>query len=80
VILDEPFPHLDPSSVIRLKRILRELNDKGVTLLISSHDLNHVTEVCKRIVILEKGVIVNDKETNENTLKELEQYFAVHAD
>ena len=80
MILDEPFPHLDPSSVIRLKRILRELNDKGVTLLISSHDLNHVTEVCKRIVILEKGVIVNDKETNENTLKELEQYFAVHAD
>jgi len=80
VILDEPFPHLDPSSVIRLKRILRELHDKGVTLLISSHDLNHVTEVCKRIVILEKGVIVNDKETNENTLKELEQYFGVHAD
>ena len=80
VILDEPFPHLDPSSVIRLKRILRELNDKGVTLLISSHDLNHVTEVCERIVVLEKGIIVNDKETNENTLKELEQYFAVHAD
>jgi len=80
VILDEPFPHLDPSSVIRLKRILRELHDKGVTLLISSHDLNHVTEVCERIVVLEKGIIVNDKETNENTLKELEQYFAVHAD
>jgi ABC-2 type transport system ATP-binding protein len=80
VILDEPFPHLDPSSVIRLKRILRELNDKGVMLLISSHDLNHVTEVCKRIVVLEKGIIINDKETNENTLKELEEYFAVHAD
>ncbi len=80
VILDEPFPHLDPSSVIRLKRILKDLTEKGVTLLLSSHDLNHVTEVCNRIAVLEKGIVVNDKETNENTLKELEEYFAVHAD
>ena len=80
VILDEPFPHLDPSSVIRLKRILKELHQKEVTLLISSHDLNHVTEVCGRIALLQKGVIINDKETNANTLKELEEYFAVHAD
>lgn len=80
VILDEPFPHLDPSSVIRLKRMLKELSDKGVTLLISSHDLNHITEVCKRIVVLEKGIIINDRETDENTFKELEEYFAVHAD
>jgi ABC-2 type transport system ATP-binding protein len=80
VILDEPFPHLDPSSVIRLKRILKEQKEKGVTLLISSHDLNHVTDVCSRIAVLEKGIIVNDKETNQNTLKELEEYFAVHAD
>ncbi len=80
LILDEPFPHLDPSSVIRLKRILKEQRDKGVTLLISSHDLNHVTEVCNRIAVLEKGIIVNDKETNENTLKELETYFSLHAD
>jgi ABC-2 type transport system ATP-binding protein len=75
LILDEPFPHLDPSSVIRLKKILKELNEKGTTLLISSHDLNHVTEVCNRIVLLEKGKIISDNETNENTLKELEKYF-----
>jgi ABC-2 type transport system ATP-binding protein len=80
LILDEPFPHLDPSSVIRLKRILKDLNDKGITLLISSHDLNHVTEVCKRIVLLEKGKIISDEETNENTLRDLEKYFAVNVD
>jgi ABC-2 type transport system ATP-binding protein len=80
LVLDEPFPHLDPSSVIRLKRILKELNEKGVTLLISSHDLNHVTEVCNRIVLLEKGKIINDIETNDNTLKELEKYFAVNVE
>lgn len=80
LILDEPFPHLDPSSVIRLKRILKELNEKRVTLLISSHDLNHVTEVCSRIVLLEKGNIINDIVTNDNTLKELEKYFTINID
>jgi ABC-2 type transport system ATP-binding protein len=80
VILDEPFPHLDPSSVIRLKRILKELNERGVTLMISSHDLNHVTEVCKRIVLLDKGKIIKDIKTSEDTLKELENHFAVDTD
>jgi ABC-2 type transport system ATP-binding protein len=78
IILDEPFTNLDPSSQIRLKRILKELKAKyDLTLLISSHDLNHVTEVCERIVVLEKGLVVHDLQTNENTLKLLENYFAV---
>lgn len=78
LILDEPFTALDPSSQIRLKRMLNELKStKNMTMLISSHDLNHVTEVCDRIVVLEKGLVVNDIRTSENTLKELESYFAV---
>lgn len=78
LILDEPFTALDPSSQIRLKRFLNDLQAQtNITILISSHDLNHITEVCKRIVILENGHIVKDIATNENTLKELESYFAV---
>jgi len=78
LILDEPFTALDPSSQIRLKRFLTELQTKfNMTMLISSHDLNHVTEVCKRIVVLEKGKIVKDLNTDADTLKELESYFAV---
>jgi ABC-2 type transport system ATP-binding protein len=78
LILDEPFTNLDPSSQIRLKKILHDLKEeKSVTMLISSHDLMHVTEVCERIVVLEKGLIVNDLHTNENTLAQLESYFAV---
>lgn len=78
LILDEPFTALDPSSQIRLKRMLNELQAvKNMTMLVSSHDLNHVTEVCKRIVVLEKGNIVKDIHTNQDTLKELEDYFAV---
>ncbi len=78
LILDEPFTALDPTSQIRLKRMLNELKTtKKMTMLISSHDLNHVTEVCDRIVVLEKGLVVKDIRTSENTLKELESYFAV---
>lgn len=78
LILDEPFTALDPSSQIRLKRLLNELQEtQHMTMLISSHDLNHVTEVCKRTVVLEKGKIVKDIATSADTLKELESYFAV---
>ena len=78
LILDEPFTNLDPSSQIRLKRMLVELNERmRITMLISSHDLMHVTEVCSRIVALQKGIAVHDLQTNENTLRELETFFAV---
>lgn len=78
LILDEPFANLDPSSQIRLKNLLRHLRDqKRMTMLISSHDLSHVIEVCERILILEKGQLVQDMQTNENTLRELETYFTV---
>jgi ABC-2 type transport system ATP-binding protein len=77
VVLDEPFPHLDPSTVIRLKEILLDLNkNHNKTLLISSHDLNHVTEICDRIVLLEQGRILKDKPCDDNTLGELKDYFS----
>jgi ABC-2 type transport system ATP-binding protein len=76
LVLDEPFANLDPSSQIKLKEILvDEQKSNGTTLLISSHDLNHVTEVCERIVILEKGLVVKDIASNDNILAELESYF-----
>ena len=78
VILDEPFANLDPTTQIRLKKILKTLTEnKEVTVLVSSHDLSHVTEVCERIVVLDKGHLVKDIETSQETLKELEHYFSV---
>lgn len=78
IILDEPFANLDPTTQIRLKKMLKSLvrgHDK--TVLISSHDLGHVTEVCERIVVLEKGELVKDIKTSDATLKELEAHFAM---
>jgi ABC-2 type transport system ATP-binding protein len=77
IILDEPFANLDPTTQIRLKQFIKTLaEDKDITVLVSSHDLMHVTEVCERIVVLEKGQVVKDIQTSEATLKELETHFA----
>lgn len=77
IILDEPFANLDPTTQIKLKQIVKDLaQEQGVTVLISSHDLMHVTDVCERIVVLEKGEIVKDIVTSQATLKELEAHFA----
>lgn len=77
IILDEPFANLDPTTQIRLKQIIKQLaEEKDVTILVSSHDLMHVTDVCERIVVLEKGEVIKDLQTNEATLKELEAHFS----
>ncbi|WP_435261056.1 ABC transporter ATP-binding protein [Tenacibaculum sp. nBUS_03] len=77
VVLDEPFANLDPTTQIRLKTIIKKLTEnKEVTVLISSHDLSHVTEVCERIVVLDKGNVVKDINTSAETLQELEEYFS----
>jgi len=77
LILDEPFSNLDPSAQSWLKSKLKKLNEEGVTILISSHDLKHVTEICNRILLLENGIIIKDTNTNTETLVELEKYFSI---
>ena len=76
IILDEPFANLDPTTQIRLKKIIKNLSQKvGLTVLVSSHDLQDVTEVSDRIVLLEKGLIIKDIKKTTKTLKDLESYF-----
>ncbi len=76
VILDEPFANLDPTSQFKLRKIIKEFAaGQGKTFLISSHDLDHVTDVCSRIVILQKGQIIRDVQKTNTTLAELEEFF-----
>ncbi|MCG7279958.1 ABC transporter ATP-binding protein [Chryseobacterium taklimakanense] len=77
IILDEPFANLDPSTQIKLKKLIKDWRqNEQVTFLISSHDLAHTTEVSNRIVLLNRGVIVRDIQTSPETLQELENFFA----
>ena len=76
LVLDEPFANLDPSTQIRLKMLIKNLSAfQRVTTLISSHDLTHITDVCNRIILLEKGVIIKDFHTDEHSLEALKDYF-----
>jgi ABC-2 type transport system ATP-binding protein len=76
LVLDEPFANLDPTTQIRLKSHLKSLKSSQLTTLISSHDLNHVTDVCDRIILFEKGKVIKDIYTDAHTLDELEAYFS----
>jgi len=77
LILDEPFSNLDPTSQSWLKNRLKKLNNERVTMIISSHDLNHLSEISSRILLLENGILIRDISSGEGTLRELEHYFSV---
>ena len=80
LILDEPFNFLDPSSQSLIKHLLAEYNkETGATILVSSHNLNHTSDVCPRIALLENGVIIRDIDNSAHTAEqELESYFNVN--
>ena len=65
LILDEPTAGLDFDGVCRIKKILLELNEKGVTIALISHNLELVVEVCKRIIYLKEGKILFDGSKSE---------------
>ena len=58
LVLDEPFSGLDPVAVEMLSDILREQVDRGAALLLSSHQLDLVADVCSAVVIVDRGRIV----------------------
>ncbi len=80
LILDEPFNFLDPSSQIIIKRLLEDENRvNGSTVLISSHNINHIADICSRILLLEKGRIIQDIRPDEKNLDILHDYFGARA-
>ncbi|WP_414052076.1 ABC transporter ATP-binding protein [Macrococcus animalis] len=58
LILDEPFSGLDPVNVELLKSAVQEINEKGATIVFSSHRMEHVEEMCDYVCILNKGKTV----------------------
>lgn len=77
VILDEPFNFLDPSSQNILKHELTAYAQQtGATILVSSHNLLHTIEISTRIALMEKGHIIRDiTSVDESSKQDLENYF-----
>ena len=77
VILDEPFANLDPGARIALEALLRDESERrGATILVSSHDLDHVVGVCSRVLVLSGGRLVRDTPSTPGTRSELRDFFA----
>ena len=58
--------------------ILVDYNKKtNATLVISSHDLNHITDISHRVALIEKGLIIRDLQNDGSALAQLENYFSV---
>jgi ABC-2 type transport system ATP-binding protein len=78
LILDEPFANLDPTTQLRLVDMIKQMAaEKQLCILVSSHDINHVSEVCTRILLMEKGTIIKDIEGGETAYAEMVEYFKV---
>lgn len=78
LILDEPFSNLDPTTQLRLVDMIKLLaSDKKMCIIVSSHDINHVSEVSSRILLMEKGHIIKDMTGGEAAYDEMVEYFKV---
>ena len=64
IILDEPTSGLDPLMQQKFFKIIKEENDKGVTILFSSHILSEVQKLCDRIAIIKEGSIIRIDEVS----------------
>lgn len=60
MILDEPTAGLDPQGVDEVLNILNELNEEGMTIVISSHDIEMVNSFAQKIFVLNEGEIIDD--------------------
>ncbi|MGE5775015.1 MAG: ABC transporter ATP-binding protein [Chloroflexota bacterium] len=65
VILDEPTNGLDPAGMREIRQLLRSLAENGTSVLLSSHLLNEVQQVCDRIAVLNKGAVVAQGRVDE---------------
>lgn len=68
LVLDEPTNGIDPESLNIVVNMLKRINEKGVTILLSSQDLNFISKVCNYISIIQNGNLVyeNSIDTNKN--------------
>lgn len=79
LILDEPTSGLDPNQIIEIREIIRQLG-KEKTVLFSSHIMQEVQAVCDRVIVINKGAIVADKQLNELQQKSSDALIVTFAD
>ena len=58
ILLDEPFAGVDPISVLEIQRIIKQLTEKGIGVLITDHNVRETLGICQRAYILSAGQVI----------------------
>lgn len=66
LVLDEPINGIDPEGIVEIRNLLKDLANKGKTILISSHILSELEHLCDRICIIENGEVVDVIESKKD--------------
>ena len=61
LLADEPTGNLDPDLAIDIMRLFREINARGTTVVVATHDRDLVKRMQRRVVVLDRGAVVNDE-------------------
>ena len=80
IILDEPFSGLDPVNTDLLKKILGNLRDEGKAIILSTHQMNEVEELCDRLLMINKGCAVLYGDLNEIKSKHRGHSVLIHVE
>jgi ABC-2 type transport system ATP-binding protein len=75
LLLDEPFNGLDPVAMSQLTTILREMTSEGAAVLFSSHQLDLVSHLCDRIVIIDSGKVIAEDSLSNLQIREKIEYL-----
>lgn len=65
LIADEPTGNLDPSNSWEIMKLLQEANDRGTTVIVVTHNIEIVKAMKKRVITMDKGVIVSDEKRTD---------------
>lgn len=74
IVVDEPFSGLDPVNTQLVKELLRDLRQQGKTIIMSTHMMQQVEELCDRIVLINKG-----RNVLYGPLEQIQRDYAGHA-
>ena len=75
ILLDEPFAGIDPIAIEDIKKVLKKLSSKGISILITDHNVRETLEICNRAAIINNGEIISigskDELVNDELVKKV---------
>lgn len=80
LILDEPTNGLDVEGIIEIRNLIKDLSHQGIAILISSHNLTEIDNLCNRIIAIKNGKIVTDDTIGNFTTVSKEDIYILELD